>query len=154
MLRLNHPARLALLVALLGFIGTELAAALDDNENVAVQVWAIRATRKNSVVSPELKSIADQLKKQFKYTGFKLEAQRSGTVGLGQTYSTSLIGGYSAKITPEKHDGKRVQLQVEILKGKERKLRATVTLSVGRFQFFGGQSLTGGDALIVGTAAR
>lgn len=126
----------------------------DDRQSAAIQVWAIRATTKNKDISPELRGIADKLKKQFKYTGFKLERKATGTVAIGKAFTTGLIGDYQAKITPKRNDGKRVQLQVEVIKGESRVFNATVTLPAGQFQLAGGWSLGGGDALIMAVSAR
>lgn len=130
------------------------AQGLADDKSVDLQVWVIRATTKNKDISPELKGIADKLKQQFKYTGFKLERKAAGRADLGKTFTADLIGGYSLKLTPKKRDGKKIQLQVEVAKGKDPKLNATVTLPAGEFQLFGGWPLDGGDALIIGVSAR
>jgi hypothetical protein len=146
----------ALVLGLVASYGAATAAA--DDKEVSLKVWTIRATKKNSDVSPELRGLADKLKRQFKYTGFKLEKQSSGTAKTDKTYSTKLIGAYEIKITPKRHDDKEVQLQVELFKAenekKTRLLKATVTLRVGEFQLFGGPKLDDSDALIVAVSGR
>lgn len=128
----------------------------EKKETTELQVWAIRATTKNKEISPELKSIASTLKKQFKYTGFKLERQVTGSAKTDKTFSANLIGGYSVKIVPKRNDGKRVQLQVRLYKAgdKSPKINATITLNAGKFQLFGGPSLGDDDALILAVSAR
>ncbi len=127
---------------------------VEDRKSADIQVWAIRATTKNNDISPELKSIADKLKKQFKYTGFKLEKQASGKADIGKSFTTPLIGDYQAKVTPKKNDGKRVELQIEVSKGKDRVLNTTVTLPVEQSQLMGGWKLDDTDALIVAVSAK
>lgn len=145
----------AMLVIALGLAGGANAwAQQDDRKSADLQVWTIRATTKNSEISPELRTIAEQLKKQFRYTGFKLERRATGKTDIGKAFSTTLIGGYQARITPRKHDGQRVTLQVEVMKGDQRQYNATVTIDAGKFQLQGGWALEGGDALIVAVSAR
>lgn len=139
-----------------GLVGAACGAADDKDEkkSAEIQVWAIRATTKNKDISPELKGIADALKKQFKYTGFKLEQRATGKADIGKAFNTPLVGTYQANVTPKKNDGKKVQMQVEVLKGKESKYNATVTLDAGKFQLQGGWDLDGGDVLIVAVSGR
>jgi hypothetical protein len=145
-----------LLVALLGVGGAQRAFA--GGQTVDLQVWTIRATTKNNDISSELRGIAEQLKKQFKYTGFKLEKRGGGQAEMDKRFTTSLIGGFEANVTPKRRDSSRVQLQVEVLKvegkKKTRMLNATVTLTVGKFQLFGGWKLDNTDALIVAVSGR
>ena len=126
----------------------------DDRKSADLQVWAIRATTKNKDISPELRSIADKLKKEFKYTGFKLEKTATGSPDIGKAFNAKLIAGYEANVTPQKIEKKRITLDVEVLKGKERKLKTTFTLELGKFQLQGGWELDGGDALIVAVSGR
>ncbi len=119
-----------------------------------VQVWAIRATKKNSDVDKELKELADKLKRDVSYTGFKLEKRTGGSASSDKAYAGELIGGYSVKVTPKRNDGKKVQLEILIQGPKTTK--ATVTLNAGEYLPLGGsaQPLEGGDALIVAVSAR
>jgi hypothetical protein len=123
-----------------------------------VQFLVIRATTKNTDISKELKDFADKLKRNFKFTGFKLEKTTVEKTEIGKELSVKLLGDYSIKITPrkrEKDKGKdRVSLAVEILRKQESKLTANVTLALGETQFFGPQSLPDGDSLIVGVSAK
>lgn len=121
---------------------------------VAVQIWVIRATTRNSDVSPELRSIAERLRKQFRYTGFKLEKKPSGQVELGTTFRTDLIGGYAARVTPRRFEDRKVEFQVEIVRGEKREFSATVRVQAGESQLFGGQPLDEGDALILAVSVR
>ncbi len=149
--------RLSVVTALvLSLAGTAICVGQQkpERKSADIQVWAIRATTKNKDISPELRDLADKLKKDFKFTGFKLEQKASGSAALGKAYSTALPGGYQANVTPKTNDGKKVQFQVEVLKGKDRKLNTTVTVKSGQFQLFGGMALDGGDQLIVAVSAK
>ncbi len=125
-----------------------------------ISVWAIRATKSNTQVSPELKPIAQELKKRFKYTGFKLERKKSGRAGEGKTLSTDLIAGFKAKVTPLERKGSRVKLKIEVTKregGKDKRLAGTTfTITRGRFQLLGGWRIDpkSEDVLIVAVSAR
>ncbi len=143
-------------VVTVAWLGAGLVAAQDRDEGkkTDLQVWAIRATTKNKDVSPELRDIADKLKKQFKYTGYKLEKRASGSAAIGKDFTADLIGGYSTKITPKRYDGKKVTLQVVLLKGKESKLDTTVTLNAREFTLIGGPALDGGDVLILAVSGK
>jgi len=153
MIPLRHYPSLIVVVSLIGasLCAAEPAPAAD---SASINVWAIRATTKNKEISPELKSIAGKLKKQFKYTGFKLERKSSGSADLGKSFTATLIAGYSAKVTPKKRDGKRMQMQVEVYKEKARKINVTVTVNAGQYQLLGGWKLSSTDALIVAVSAK
>ena len=143
-------------VLILSLVGGSacLAQKRPEAKSVDIQVWSIRATTKNKEISPELKELAEKLKKDFKFTGFKLEAKATGSANIGKAYNTSLPGGYQANVTPKALDGKKVQLTVEVLKGKDRKVNTTITITAGQFQLFGGLSLDGGDQLILAVSAK
>jgi hypothetical protein len=126
----------------------------EERKSTDIQVWAIRATTKNKEISKELRELADKLKKDFKFTGFKLEQKASGSAALDKAYNATLTGGYQANVTPKSIDGKQVKLQVQVLKGKDSKLNTTVTVKAGQFQLLGGMSLDGGDQLIVAVSAK
>ena len=133
-----------------------------DKKKCDVSVLGIRATAKNSEVSAELRPIADQLKKQFKYTGFKLERKQSGKVDQGKTFSATLVAGYKVKVTPIERKDSRIALKVEVTKqeGKQerRLLRTTVKLKSGKYYLQGGSGWNldskGDDVLIVAVSAR
>jgi len=153
---------LAIFVAA-GAIVLAAPAAADDKDKKSsyeVTVLAIRATKSNSVVSGELKAIAAQLRRQFKYTGFKLERKKQARVNQGKPLATSLVGAYKAKITPLSRDGNRVKLKIEISKREGSKdkplINTTVTLDKGKYQMQGGWKIDtkSGDVLIVGVAGK
>ncbi len=125
-----------------------------EKKTTDVQVLAIRATTKNKEISPELSSIADALKKQFKFTGFKLEDRANDNVESGKAFAKSVVGGYRVSVTPQKNDGKKVQMQVEVFAGTERKVNVNLTLDAGKSQLVGGLKLDGGDELVLAISAR
>lgn len=147
-------------VLLLAVIPVEHAwAQASGGENAAeIQVLAIRATTKNTVISPELRELAEALKKQFKFTGFSLERKARGRVKLDEPFKTGLIGGYRAEITPKAHDGQRVTLALAVYEEAEKdpkpRLKLTFTIPVKKFHLSGGFSLGSGDALILAVSAR
>jgi len=149
------PAFLLLLV--MGLVGPVYTWA-DDKKPVNVEVWVIRATTKNKEISKELKSLAETLKKQFKYTGFKLEKRIAKRVELGKSFKADLIGGYKLTLTAKARLSKRVQLQLAVSKrvGKKDKtvLNTTVTIKAGPLLPVGGLPLKGGDKLILAVRAR
>lgn len=138
---------------------TAAAGALDQDA-VELQVHAIRATTKNTEISKELKEIADQLKKTFKYTGYKLEKTAGGKTEIDKAWSGDLAGGYRVEVTPTERKDTQAQLRVSIFRkvdGRERK-EATQTFRVerGKFQLIGGDKfkLDGGDDLIIAVGWR
>ncbi len=123
-------------------------------DSFQLDVWTIRATTKNADISPELKDLAEMLKKQFKYTGFKLEKKASGKADRNQTWSVELIEAYTAKVTPKGRDKNKVQLNVEILQKDKSKLNSTYTAEAEKFLAIGGYALSGGDSLLVALRAK
>ncbi len=125
-----------------------------------VTVWAIRATRSNKTVSPELRSIARELRKRFKYTGFVLEKKKSAKVAAGRRLDADLIGTYRARVTPVGRKNGRVTLKLEVLRreGKKDKrlVGTTVTIRQGRSQLLGGWRVEPkrDDVLIIAVSAR
>lgn len=154
MSRLRQCVAAALVMGLAGSVVCLGQQKKEERKSADIQVWSIRATTKNKEISKELRELADKLKRDFKFTGFKLEQRASGSEAIGKVYSASLTGGYQAKVTPKSNDGKQVKLQVEVLKGKDSKLNTTITVRPGQFQLLGGMLLDGGDQLIVAVSAK
>jgi hypothetical protein len=122
-----------------------------------VRVLGIRGTNANKDISPELKSLVPLLRKQFKYTGFKLEKKGGGRVEEGKSSTTTLIDGYKVKVTPLSRTGKRVKLKVEGFKREKDKdvpkWNTTVTIDRGRYHLQA-RPLANGDGLIIAISAR
>ena len=157
MFRTTPAARVAFFGLILAGLSAGATSALAQDVDLAV--LAIRATRSNNDVSPELRDIAAQLRKQFQYTGFKLERRSAARTALGKVHPATLIGPYSAEITPTAASERTVQLKCELLRrdadGKKTAvLRTTVTIDKGRYQLFGGPSLGEGDVLIMAVTGK
>lgn len=149
--------RALMLAAVVGLLLTGVHARAAD-ETVELQILVIRATTSNTDISPELKGIAEQLKKQFKYTGYKLEKKHARKVKLDETYQVDLPGNYKARLTPTERKDDRIQLKLEVVQKRgdkeEPKLRTVVRLREGKAGLFGGLSLGGGDVLILAVSAK
>lgn len=153
-------------LAIVAFATLPAATAQADGDKFDVKVLAIRATKSNSDVDASLKDLADQLKKETKLTGFKLEKSGGGSTEKGKDANDNLDNGYRTKVTPiEKKDG-RVTMQVEIFRkrekgkdkgtAKERSVVNTkVTLDAGKYQLWALDHPEGGeDKLIIAVSAK
>lgn len=127
-------------------------------ESVTVEVWAIRATTRNTEVSPELRNLARQLRRQFKFTGLKLEGRKTDRAELNKTVSSRMPGNYEVVVTPLRKEGERVTLRVEAYErrpdGRKKRADYKITINAGCFQFWGGLALDHGDELIFGVSAK
>jgi hypothetical protein len=152
----------AILVVFAALLVEVAAAQQKKSPTYEVSVWAIRATKSNNEVSPELKPIVKELRKQGKYTGFKLERKKTGKVNEGKTFAADLIAGFKAKVTPVERKDRRIKLKIEITRrqGKDKKetqlLNTAVTLSRSKFHLQGGWKIDpkSEDVLIVAVSAR
>lgn len=140
---------LAALAAMLSSAGA--AAAMQ--ERVDVRVWTIRATRSNTDISPELKTLAEKLKRQFNYTGYKLVSRDSKAVAIGAEARFALLDPYLAAVTPVEVKDKGVTLRVRLIEksgsSEVVRLNTSFTIQRGLFQLCGGLKLDGDDVLIV-----
>ena len=146
---------LPLMIGVSAAVGWPAAASAADK--VQVKIWAIRATKSNSKISSELKSLASKLKKDFKYTGYTLAKNTGGSVELKKSKRFSLTGPYSVVVTPTEK-GSKVKLKLELHQksgGKnKKKFGTTIKISPGKFQLLGRWSLGKGDVLILAVSAR
>lgn len=149
--------RMVAVMALVGAIASP-PSALGDDEKVDVQVMVIRATKSNKEVSSELKPIADALKEQFNFTGYKLLKRDGRGIEVGKAASFALTGLYTARITPKASDDRQVTLQIVVTEKKgdkeTEKSNVTVKVTKGRFTLQGGLDLDGGDKLILAVAGK
>ena len=151
-----------MLVALACLVLVSSSSRAQDKPKYDASVLAIRATTKNNEVSPELRPIANQLKKQFKYTGFKLERRQTGQVDQGKTFTATLVADYKVKVTPAERKDSKIALMVEVTRQEgeqeRRLLRTTVKLKSGRYYLQGGSGWKvdpkSEDVLIVAVSAR
>jgi hypothetical protein len=130
-----------------------------EDRPVTLQVQVIRATTSNSDIAAELGPLAEQLKRQFKFTGYQLVSRTSRTVKAGEALTVPLPSGYEAKLTPQKRTSDRIQLQVEVTQQqgdrKAPKLRTTVAMTPDKATLFGGMNVSGGsDVLILAVSAK
>jgi hypothetical protein len=127
---------------------------------VEIEIRVIRATKTNEEIDPELKDIAEQLNKQFKFTGFKLEKRCREAVELAGTHTCELGHGFTGKVTPRKVDAKRVEMQVEITHQAKKedkpasKMNVTVTVEPIGFLTGGWQIPASEDVLVLAISAR
>lgn len=125
---------------------------------VSVQLLVIRATKSNKEISPELKPIADALKGQFNFTGYKLVKRDSRGVALGKSATFGLTGPYSARITPKDRDERQVTLQIVVTEKRGEKdvekSNVTVKVTKERYTLQGGLDLDGGDKLILAVSGK
>ncbi|MCG3125797.1 MAG: hypothetical protein CHACPFDD_00624 [Phycisphaerae bacterium] len=147
--RRSGSVALAVLAGLAGLADVAVAA----EGRAEVRVWTIRATRSNAEISPELKSLAEKLKRQFNYTGYKLVSRDSRSLDQGQEARFSLPEPYVAAVTLAEVKDKSVTLRVRIIEKSESRevvrLNTSFTVQRGLFQLCGGLKLDGDDVLIV-----
>lgn len=156
----TRPFLRLVLLATLASLATTSSALAQGKAAFNVAILAIRASSDNAEVSPELKPIADQLRKKYKFTGYRLERQATERVAANQDVSKPLPADYTAKVTPLAGDEKSVELKVEIWRkvaGKD-ELRVNTKIKVdrGKYAFLGGWKFeeNGEDVLIVAISAK
>jgi len=157
----SGPGRLLALLGAALAVGafTESAAAQQKAAQYEVSVWEIRATRDNDKISKELRTLAAELKKRYKYTGYTLVKKSAGSAKEGGAFSASLSGGYRAKVTPLAREGQRITLKVQVAKPDDKKapgVNTTFKIDRGAVQLAAGLGKYGGsdDVMIVGVSAR
>jgi hypothetical protein len=143
------------LLCLLGPLAVQAA----EDEEVAFELLVIRATTANDKIAPELKEIAQQLKTQFKYTGYALVKKESKRVELEKVAEIELPKPYTLRLTAVKADAQRVQFKVEIREqrdGKsETKLRTVLAARRGKAALLGGLPIGDEhDVLVLALTAR
>ncbi len=125
-----------------------------DGDKAEFEIIAIRATTKNASTSPDLKALAEQLQKQFKFTGYKQEKRVVGTGEAGKPLKADLVQGYRAEITLiERKDG-RIKFEVSLLQNNKPVVKTTVTVEKSKYQLIGGPKIDGDDTLIVAVTAK
>ena len=150
-----RSSALPLMLAIIAAVSSPATASAADK--VKIKIWAIRATTSNSKISPELKSLAGKLKKDFKYTGYTLAKSTGGSVELKKSKRFSLTGPYTVVVTPIEK-GSKMKLKIELHQksgGKnKKKLSTTIKIAPGKFQLLGRWSLGKGDVLILAVSAK
>ena len=122
-----------------------------DDLKFDIETISIRATQDNTKVDPKLQKIADSLRKQFRYTGFKIEKESNCKVDeAGENCKHDMGCKYEARVKYLGVDDKgMVKLEICVTYRDESKLTSTVTVTPGKTALFGGWDLPGGDKLII-----
>jgi len=146
----------ALLLA--AFVVAATGAAAAAAESYDVEVWAIRATKKHKRVDPRLRPILGYLKRVYpQHTGFVLEKRAAGRTQAGSAFEAKLIENFVARVTPEKRQGRRVTLRVQIVhrrKGREdTRVNTRITMDAGKMQPWGFDA-AGDDKIVIGVRVR
>lgn len=124
-------------------------AAVAASDTAEIKILVVRATKSNSDISPELRPLANSLKKQFNFTGFKLEKTQSKSMKAGDTWTTSLIGSFEATVKLTKAEEKSVGLEVVVKKSGKEQLDVPMTIARGKSSLIGGWKVEGEDVLIL-----
>lgn len=138
-----------------GLLGLALlapvATAQEQRRDFEVEVWAIRATKSNDEISPELRSIAGELKERFRYRGFKLEKRDRGSARPGQEFEARLGGGHRCTVKPIERDKRRIVAQVTAEKGGREVAKTKIEVRAGAAHLMGGWKYDdkGADAMVL-----
>ena len=146
----------ALLAAVFGLLcasptGVALAQPRGDDLKFDVETLSIRATQDNGEVSPKLRDLAETLRKQFRFTGYKVEKDSNCKVDeAGENCKHDLGSKYEIRVKylGVNEQGK-VKIEIVVMHRDDVKLTSTVAVSPGKTALFGGWDLPGGDKLIV-----
>ena len=140
-------------VALATLVSMLLGAGGAQAADAKLDVWVIQATASNAAIDPELRAIANQLKKQFKFTGYKLVKKLEATATPAGT-STALPHKYTLALKHLGVQGDQHKLEVKVLQqsgGKQVTRVGPVVLAAKRGQaaLVGGLRLPSGDDRLV-----
>jgi hypothetical protein len=94
-------------------------------EKVNVAVKTVLASQGSEFIDPELSGLAQELQSLFRYSSYRLLSKDRLSLNVRETGTVSLPGKRVLRITPTGVQGKRVELQLVILK-KERQIFETV----------------------------
>lgn len=131
----HHLFKLMLAAFLLGGLHTTTPAHAEERNTAArsgkvnLQVMVIYATTAHKRVDDKLSQVTRYLN-HLKYTGYELLQSESMQLGLNGNESFIMANGQQAKATVLSKDDKRVNVRLEIMKGKAKVL--DTTLSVNR----------------------
>jgi hypothetical protein len=92
---------------------------------VNVAVKTVLASQGSEFIDPELAGLAQELQSLFRYSSYRLLSKDRLSLSVRETGTVSLPGNRVLKITPAGVEGKRVELQLVILK-KEKQIFETV----------------------------
>ena len=98
---------------------------------IQIDVKTILASQDTDYIEPQLSDLAQELQSIFKYSSYRLLAEDKMNLAMNQTGSSALPGDRVLKIRPQKIEGDRVTLQLEIFK-KGRSIFKTVIQLLNR----------------------
>ena len=96
------------------------------NINVAVQT--VLASQGSEFIDPDLSDLAKELQSLFRYSSYRLLSKDLLSLNARDTGTVSLPGKRVLKITPTGVQGKRVELQLVILKKKKQIFETVIQL--------------------------
>jgi hypothetical protein len=95
---------------------------------VNVAVKTVLASQGSAFIDPELSSLAQELKSLFRYSSYQLLSKDRLFLKLKERGTVSLPGRRILRITPTDIQGKRVELQLVILKKKKQIFETVIQL--------------------------
>ena len=132
-----------------------LAAAPQTAEAVTVRCLVILGKNDDSGMDPRIpRPVQEALKRTFRktYTGYTLHSAARLRAEWGERVKVPLPGDYTLVVRPVEARGRgrrrRILLQVEIVRGEDRIVGATVWLRPGRYWLLGGPHTDGGDLIL------
>lgn len=143
-------AALALMAAG-AFIAPEVAmaqqrpAAQNQAGKVDLEVMVVHATN-NGTVDPRLRDLQRQLE-VMRFTGFKVLATSSDSLGEGQSSTVNVAGGRKLKVRLIEKDARKARVRIELYKGSDKKLDTTVTIPRDRAFLVMGPKHEGGTLI-------
>ncbi|MDX2200269.1 MAG: hypothetical protein SF069_15020 [Phycisphaerae bacterium] len=128
-----------------------LAQPRGDDLKFDVETLSIRATRSNDEVSPKLRDLAEKLRQEFRFTGYRVEKDSNCKVDeAGENCKHDLGSKYEIRVQYQGvNEQGKVKLEIVVLHRDDKKLSSTVAITPGKTALFGGWDLPGGDKLIV-----
>jgi hypothetical protein len=133
--RLNR-FRLPVAVIMLIFAGVRLSASAAPA--VGVSVKTILAEHGPKYEDPKIRGFINEVKPVFRYSSYRLIGQGRVQKPPGMTGSVSLPGGRALMITPVRIVKNRVELKLEIRRGKQAIFSTVARLQNGRAITVGG----------------
>jgi hypothetical protein len=97
-------------------------------EKVHVAVNTVLASQGSQFMDPELSGLVKELQSLFRYSSYRLLGKDRLALNIRETGTVSLPGKRLLKITPTDVQGKRVELQLVILKKKKQIFETVVQL--------------------------
>ena len=113
------PNRLKVLVLIVVLITTS-SSTIWASSDINVAVKTVLASQDSEYFDPRLSTLVEELKSLFRYSSYRLLGQDDLALAMREKGTVSLPGNRVLEITPKGVKGKRVELQLVILKqGKQ-----------------------------------